>query len=107
MANLPIVDEKTAARLRITLLDFDDAQEIPNTVTYEIHDVATLTEIRGATGLTPAGQIDIILMSADNAIIDSTLERERRRVTVKADYGSGQELNGEFDYYVRNLSFVA
>ncbi len=106
MTTLPIVNEQTSARLTITLLDYDDAQQVPSSVTYRVDDVATAAEIRDDAVLTPAGSIDITLNSIDNTIQNTALELERHRVTVKASYGATDKLNAAFDYYVRNLVFV-
>lgn len=107
MATLPVVDENTSARLRVTLLDFDDVQAVPASATYTVVSVDDGTVLRASTALVPAGQIDIILAgTVDNIVVDDTLEFERHRVTVSAVYGGDDELHGQYDYLVKNLSQV-
>jgi hypothetical protein len=102
MATLPAVDENSSARLRCTFLDYDDAQQAPASGTYQV-DTKAGDVLRAATAFTPAAVVDLILDSQDNAIVDDTLKWERHIVTIKASYGGDDELNGTFEYRVRNL----
>lgn len=100
------INEGSAAYLTIGFYDKSDANVPPTTVTYQVHDVASGTEMQAETSLTPAASIEIPIDPAVNAIVNSSLSVETRRVTIKASYGAGEEFNDEYDYLVRNLSYI-
>jgi hypothetical protein len=79
----------------------------PTPATYRIDDVYFGTEIRGDTVLSVAASVEITLTPDDNAILDPGNSYEKRRVTVKATYGSSGGVNDEYDYQVKNLAKVS
>lgn len=105
---LPVVNENTSARLRIRFLDWDDVDQAPASASYRVDDVESGTEIRGDTAIaSPTSPYDITLIgTSDNPILNDDNSFERRRVTITGDYGGGDEVNGHFDYLVRNLSKI-
>jgi hypothetical protein len=102
MAVVKVVDDKTSARLAVSLYDFDDVLALPTLLSYSIHDGDTGTEIRAETAITPASSFTIALNAADNTILDNVKDFEERVVTVNAKYGPSDELHGAFEYKVRN-----
>lgn len=100
------VTEKSTAYLTVVCKDKLGVAQTPATFTYRVDDVYTDTQVRGDTSLTPASQIEITLTLADNTILNSLHSYEKRRVTVVAVYGIGDQVTDEFIYEVVNLSKV-
>jgi hypothetical protein len=63
--------------------------------------------VKGDTALSVASSVEITLMPDDNAILNPGNSYEKRRVTVKATYGSSDGVNDEYDYQVKNLAKVS
>lgn len=99
-------NERSAAWLTVSFKDKDRVLATPVSVTYRVDCITTGTVIRAITALTPASSIEIALTPDDNRIIADANQRELRRVTVKAVYGSGDEIVDQYDYAVDNLSFT-
>jgi hypothetical protein len=104
-----LVDERSAARITVDFLDFDDLPSAPTACSYSVIDVDSGTTLVafGADPLTPAAQVTITLDKIGTQIVDDTKTREKHAVIVKADYGSGDEVNGRFYFYVNNLEVIS
>lgn len=101
------VNERSTAYLTVTFKDKAGAAQQPTAASYRIDDVATGTEIRGDTALTPGTSIEIILTPADNAIVSPRLPVERHVVTVTGTYGASDAVRSQYAYEVVNLQAVA
>ena len=99
------VTEGSTAWLTVSFYDRAGNLEAPSTVVYEIWDVASNTQIKASTSLTPASQVEITLSNLDNKILDSTLFREARKVVVTAGYAGSQALVQDYVYHVRNIAY--
>lgn len=101
---LKIINEKSRCYLTVAFYDKDGNAAIPTSATYRIDCVTNNTQVKDDSSLTPGSSIEIPITSSDNAIIAITNTLERRKVTVEAVYGSGDEVHDEYEYYVKNLS---
>ena len=102
------VPEQTTCYITAEPKDKDGNAEAPTSADYWIHDVESGTEIVAETALTPATSMEIVCKGGvANVLQNPSRDFERRRVTVKCDYGSDDELYGEFIYTVRNLGQVS
>ncbi|MBI1397054.1 MAG: hypothetical protein GC151_13845 [Betaproteobacteria bacterium] len=100
------INEASSGYLTASFYDKAGALAVPSTVSYRVDCITTGTAVRSATSLTAASQVEIHLTSDDNAIQVSSNSVERKRVTVTATYGSGDQVQAEYDYEVANLRFV-
>lgn len=101
------VNEGSSAYLTVTFKDKAGLAQEPTAASYRIDDVATGTEIRDDTDLTPADSIEIALTPADNAIVSPRLPVERHVVTVTGTYGEDDAVRAQYVYEVVNLQAVA
>jgi len=103
------VNEKSTALLTLSFFDESELAVSPSAVTYRIDDAASGTAILALTTLTGPFSTtkDIVITSAQNAIINNTHSFEMRIVTVEFDYSGGKHATGEYKYMVKNLSGVA
>lgn len=98
------VNERSAAQLTVSFYDFSGALAQPTTSTYSVIDVNTGTVLRADTGTGASGGVaTIVLTSTDTQIVTDTLSKEEHCVVVKANYGAGDEANGQFRFKVINL----
>jgi hypothetical protein len=98
-----VVNERTTSYLTVSFLDKAGVAVAPSTIVYSVYCMTNEQEIRSDTSIAAGASIEIVLGASDNAIVNPANGRERRRVTVKAGYGAGDELNDQFEYYVQNL----
>lgn len=101
------INEGTTGYLSVTFKNKSGTEEAPASASYRIDDVATGTQIRAATSLTPATTVEITLTPADNRILNTNLRAETRRVTVVAGYGVSDQVTSEYIYRVNSLSGVS
>ncbi len=100
------VKERSTAYLTASFLDRNNSPAAPTSGTYRIDCLTTGTQIVGDTALPAGSAPEIVLTPTINRIIQSGNVREKRRVTVRGVYGSGDEVNDKYEYYVVNLSGV-
>lgn len=100
------VNERSTAYLTVTFKDKAGAAQQPTAASYRIDDVATGTEIRADTPLTPGTSVEITLTTADNAILSPRLEVEKHVVTVTGTYGENDAVRAQYVYEVVNLQAV-
>lgn len=104
-----LIDETGAAipsaglsALTLTLYNRDSTtKEILNGV----DDVNILNTGRGTVHAT-SGLLTIVLLPADNAIIDDTVDLEWHRALIEGTYSGGKTFKQEIDFQVRNLAKV-
>jgi hypothetical protein len=100
---LPLIDAGSIAYLATIFYDKDDVAQAPTSVTVEVIDGETGTVIREATAETPVASSMIFEVTPDeNAMLDATKDRERRRVIVRATFGAGDVFVDHFDYLIQN-----
>jgi len=97
------VTEGSSANIVVDFLDANGVAAVPSAVTYRIDCVTTGQIVRADTALTPAASITVAVVPADTQILSSANSVEEKRLTVKATFGAGDNFNGEFVYYVKNL----
>ena len=100
------VNEGTTSYLTVTFTNKAGIAEAPSSATWEAIDKRSGEVMQAATAITPAGTVEITIPSTVNAILEASLDSEIRRITVKASYGVSDEVTGQFDYKVINLSRV-
>ncbi len=101
------VNERSTAYLTVTFKDKAGAAQQPTAASYRIDDVATGTEIRADTSLTPGTSVEITLTPADNAMVSATRPIEVHALTVTATYGDADAVRGVYLFEVANLMAVA
>lgn len=99
------ISERSTAYLTVAFLDADNNPQTPAAITCRIDDVGSGQEVRPASAVAPASAVTITISPTENAILSDNL-RERRRVTVVAVYGTGDQVTGEYIYEVVNLRKV-
>lgn len=100
------VNEKSTSYLSVTFKDKAGAAAAPASATYRIDCLTTGTAIKADTALAPAGSVEITITPTENRIVTSGNARERRRVTVTANYGASDSVSEQYDYDVVDLSHV-
>lgn len=101
------VNERSTAVITASFFDADGEPAIPSSLVYSVWCMTTGEQLRAETSLTPVAVAEITLDATDTAIQDATNSFERRRVTVSATYGAGDELHQDIEIVVRNLHRVA
>ena len=102
------VNEKSTAYLTVTFRDKAGAAQAPASAKYRIDDVTTGQPVRGDTDISsPGSTVELTLTVDDNALKNPIVAAEQRRVTVTAEYGSGDAVRSEYIYEVFNLAGVA
>lgn len=102
-----IVMEGTSAWVTVRFYDKAGNLAAPASATWQAHDLASGTELKAETALTPASTIEIAVPASVNEIVNERLAKETRRITIKASYGVDDKANAQFDYEVRNLGKVS
>jgi hypothetical protein len=101
------VNEKSTAYLTVECLDKNGAAAAPSALSYQIHDVASGEEVRAPTALGAAAEVEITLTPADNTLVNTSRDRETRRVTISATYGASDQVHDVYEYDVKNLVAIA
>ena len=102
------VNEKSTAYLTVTFRDKAGAAQAPATAKYRIDDVATGQPVRSEIDISsPGSTVELTLTVDDNTLKNSIAAAEQRRVTVVAEYGSGDAVRSEYIYEVFNLAGVS
>ena len=102
------VNEKSTAYLTVTFRDRAGAAQAPASAKYRIDDVTTGQQVRSDTDISlPGSTVELTLTVDDNTLKNPIAAAEQRRVTVTAEYGSGDAVRSEYIYEVINLAGVA
>ncbi|KUG22373.1 hypothetical protein ASZ90_007852 [hydrocarbon metagenome] len=106
---MELINEKTTLTLRLTFKDEDNVAVVPTAAQYRIDDVDSGSQILDWSSFTPSASThDLTITDAQNAIIDTNLERERKKVTVQITHGpENKKATGDYIYIVRNLTKIA
>lgn len=106
--NIEDVNELTSAKITASFSDEDGDPVIPSKVYYKITDVASGTVVVAKTEVTGPLSADqeILITSAQNAILVATNKFELRLVTVQFEYGESRVGTGDYQYRLKNLSGV-
>ena len=99
-------NEGSAFSISVTFRDEDGNIAVPITISYEIYDFHTGTVLKSSTSVTPASTITIAVTSDVNRIVKEFRDRELHILLVKTNYGTGDDLNGEYKFYIKNLGRV-
>ena len=97
------INEGSTAYLTASFKDKDGTLDAPSAVSYRIDCLTNDQEVRDDTAADAGETVEITLTAADNAIIDSDRQTERRLVTVTATYGEDDALMEEYEYNLKNL----
>lgn len=93
----------SSSTITVAFADSDGAPAVPAAVLFTVRCMTNAQDIRaGVDAGTPAASMTIDITSDDNEIIDTTNEREHRRVIVTAQYGADDAKVETFDYYIGN-----
>ena len=79
------------------------AADTPTNVYYRIDCLKTGTELQDWTSVSAASSVNIAVTPTHNAIQNQGNRRERKQLTVVADYGLSTEHKGIFVWQVENL----
>lgn len=101
------VNEGSTAYLTVAFFDEDGDALAPTSATWQVHDVRSGQVMQAEASIAPiSASVTLTVPPAANAIVTAANERETRRVTIKAAYGTGQAINAQYDYEVINLTYV-
>lgn len=102
---MKIVNEKTTLVIELSFTDPDAIPVIPSAVRYRLDDDASGAQILDWTDITPtAATCDIVVTDQQNAILDTALELEKKRMTVSCTFGSdNKKATADYVYAVKNL----
>jgi hypothetical protein len=101
------VNEKTTFTLQISFYDANGTLTIPTSFKYKLIDVVSGTILTDTTTISPGtATYDLIILSDNNRMLDTTKSFERRRLTVQ--WYSYATLIGtdQYIYQVKNLNEV-
>src|SRR3569832_1764583 len=99
------LNEASSGTLTIEFLDEAGLPAVPSSISYHIDYKTTNTEIRADTAIAPAASIDLALTPDDTRGDTQNNRIERRRVTLVATFGPGDQLTQDYEYSVRNLNY--
>lgn len=97
------INEGSDFDLEVSFLDDAGLSEIPNALRYKVTDLASGTQVRALTDLTPAETVTVRITHDDTAILNAIGDDEIRVVSFVATFGSRQ-VTGEKKFKVINLS---
>ncbi len=100
------VNERTTCYLQVTFFDKAGQLAEPSRVDWRLDDITTGQAVVPLTQITPGATVEITVLAAYNAMRSPGNAREQRRVTVIAEYGMGDQVTGQWDYHLVNLSGV-
>lgn len=103
--SLVTINEGSSGTLTIEFLDEAGLPAAPASISYRIDCVTTGAAIRADTTIAPASTINLALAPADTRIVAAANRVERRRVTLVASFGAGDQLTQDYEYSVRNLNY--
>jgi len=104
---MDVVNEKSTSYLGVTFKDNTGAQSSPSGVTYRIDCLTTGQSVLAVTSATAGAAITITITPDNNAIINPGNNQETKRVTVIGSYNAADEVTGQYDYIVQNLTGVS
>lgn len=104
---MDVVKEKSTAYITVDFTDQLGTPEAPTAITYEVHDLATGTELKASTAVAiPAASVEVVLEPSVNHIVRAGKDKEAHCLTVTAAYGGTNQQTGEFVFYVQALGRI-
>lgn len=105
---MEIINENTTLIVRLSFKDENSIGVIPSAAQYRIDDVDSGAQILDWTSFTPSADThDLTITAAQNAIMASDREQEKKRVTVEITYGvTDNKATDEYVYVVKNLTKI-
>jgi hypothetical protein len=102
------VNENTTLVMALGFTNEDLAPVVPGASQYRLDDVSPGAEILGWTDFLPEEDThDLIITAAQNAIINSALAVEKKRLTLKLTYSDDhKEATAQYIYAVKNLAKI-
>ena len=100
------VNEGTTSYVTASFYDNNDVLAVPTTIQYRIDCLTNNQQVKDWTSVTADSAVTITISSTENALINQRQSTETRVVTIKATYGSGDEVTEEYQYGVTNLNFI-
>lgn len=99
---MDIVNEGSAFSIQVTFRDQDGNAIVPTSIQYRI-DNEDGTELKGATSVSPASTVEILITENETRILDPRNGMEKRYLLIEFTYGTkkGKEL---YVFGVRNLT---
>ena len=98
------INENSTSYLTVTALDGDGNPAQPDSATYDVIDIKSVTKIKNGEELTfTEGEVIITLDKEDAQIVDQKNRQERRLVSIHIVYGDKDELHDEYTFMVNNL----
>ena len=102
MANT--VNEKSPLYMTMAFTDENGDPLVPSTVEWKLDDIEQQSEIVPWTSLGGLAAImNVVIPSANNAIVTETSVREERMFSVRVNDGLLAEAHEQFQYHVLNL----
>ncbi len=102
-----IVNEGSQATITARPIDKDGVLFLPTTARYRLDALKTQTGTSGWTSLTAAKEMTITIPATSNLIENTRNKREKKVVTVETDFGTSTAQTEQYEYWVRNLSFIS
>src|SRR3569832_2168915 len=99
------INEASSGTLTIEFLDEAGLPAVPSSISYRIDSVTTSTEIRADPAGAPASSIELALTPDDTRVVTQSIRIERRRVTLVATFGPGDQLTQDYEFSVRILNY--
>src|SRR3569832_2842260 len=99
------INEASSGTLTIEFLDEAGLPAVPSSISFRIVCVTTGSEFRADTAIAPAASIDLALTPDDTRIVTLSIRIERRRVTLVATFGPGDQLTQDYEFSVRILNY--
>lgn len=108
MAGPEYVNEKSTIWVTVAFQDRTGAAVAPSSATYRIDCLTSGAAILASTAISGlAASVEIEVTSTQNTIQSSANPEEFRRMTVTANYGTGDVMVEEFDWIIKNLPFAS
>jgi len=101
------VSEGSTSIVTVAFTDENGSPFVPTEVYAQIDCDTEGSAIRAETIVSsPASSMQITVTPAENDIHDTTNEFEIHEITIRATYGTGQQLTGNAKWKVRNLEYL-
>lgn len=101
------INENSSSTVGVSLKDAAGVPAAPVVVSYRIDCLTTGEVIVPPTTINaPGASFTIAIQGVWNRIVGADNPQEYRRLTLTANYATGDELTGKFDWIVNNLKFI-
>jgi hypothetical protein len=101
------INASSTAWLSIAFKDKTGTPVVPTAATYKINSLDTGAVVLASTAiLALSSSIELEITKEQNAILNIASALERRRVTIVASYGVGDQMTQEYDYALENVPYI-